>query len=85
MFYVYVLKSANDNKLYIGCTEALERRLIAHLNGEALATRGRRPLKLIYYEAYASKSDALARERNLKLYSNAYSQLKRRIHKSIDS
>lgn len=61
-YYVYVLLSEKDNKLYIGYTTDLERRLIEHENGESPSTKHRRPLKLIFYEAYLHQQDALRRE-----------------------
>ena len=66
MYYVYVLKSMKDNKLYIGYTGDLKRRVNEHNNGESISTKSRRPLKLIYYEACLSKKDALHREKYLK-------------------
>ena len=58
MYYVYVMKSIKDGKLYTGSTTNLEERLEAHVQGSVLATKGRRPLKLIYYEAFLNKTDA---------------------------
>ena len=66
MYYVYVLQSEKDKLLYIGFTENIESRLIRHNSGESASTKFRRPLKLIFYEAYAVKSDALRRERYFK-------------------
>ena len=66
MFYVYVLQSQLDQGLYIGYTDNLKRRLSEHNSGSALATAPRKPWKLIYYEAYCLKDDALGRERFLK-------------------
>jgi len=64
--YVYVLQSSQDEGFYIGFTGDLARRFEQHNNGESKATRFRRPLKLIYYEAYLLSDDAQARERFLK-------------------
>ena len=83
MFYIYVLKSLVDQKLYIGYTEDLRRRLKEHNNGENISTKHRRPFELIYYEGYKDKKDALKRERNLKHFKNSYSQLKKRIENSM--
>lgn len=65
MFYVYIL-FCNDRKLYIGFTRNLKKRITVHKTGGVKSTRNRRPLKLVYYEAYLSKSDAEAREVYLK-------------------
>ncbi len=66
MFYVYVLQSQRDTGLYIGYTNNLKHRLRQHNSGESKATSYRRPLKLIYYEAYLAKKDAEGREQFLK-------------------
>ncbi len=60
--YVYVLQSKKDNKFYIGLTNNLKRRIRQHSNGEVVSTKGRRPLKLIFYEAYIEEKDAVRRE-----------------------
>jgi len=62
MFFVYVLQSLKDQKLYIGYTRDLEKRLSQHNNGEVASTKPRTPLKLIFYEAYLNQKDALRRE-----------------------
>lgn len=66
MFYVYILKSSVDHKLYTGYTGNLKKRLIEHRSGNVESTKNRRPLELIYYEAYTDKTSALVREKFLK-------------------
>jgi putative endonuclease len=66
MFYTYVLKSENDGKLYIGYTDNLKRRFEEHNNGQVESTKGRRPFKLIYYEACLEKQKAVSREKYFK-------------------
>ena len=66
MYYVYVLKSLKDGNLYKGSTRDLKARVERHNNGQVTATKNRRPLKLIYYEAYTAKLDAVRRERLIK-------------------
>ena len=66
MFYVYILISKKDNKLYTGYTEDLRKRFEKHNNGFVKATKNRRPLELIYYEAYQGEEDAKRRELYLK-------------------
>jgi len=83
MYYVYTLKSLKDRKLYIGYTSDLRKRFKQHLDGKVQSTRGRRPLVLAYYEAYKSKEDAKEREKQLKHFGKSYSQLKRKIRRSI--
>lgn len=65
MYYVYLL-SLNNGSTYTGFTNNLKRRLREHQTGQATSTKNKRPLQLIYYEAYISKTDAAARELYLK-------------------
>ena len=83
MFYVYVLKSIKDGKAYIGSTPDLKKRLSQHNSGMVASTKPRKPLELVYYEAYKSHRDARRRESNLKLKSRAYEQLRKRIEDSL--
>ncbi|HLB32555.1 MAG TPA: GIY-YIG nuclease family protein [Patescibacteria group bacterium] len=66
MYYVYVLESQRDNKLYIGSTPDLKKRFDKHRRGKVFSTKGRLPLKLIFYECYLEKEDALRREKYFK-------------------
>jgi putative endonuclease len=66
MFYTYVLESLKDRKLYVGYTDDLKQRFSEHSNGRVDATKNRRPLKLVYYEACLSRHLALRRERYFK-------------------
>ena len=52
--------------LYTGRSDDLKRRIEEHGLGKVTATKNRRPLKLIFYEAFSCKSDAIRRERYLK-------------------
>ncbi|PIU36882.1 excinuclease ABC subunit C [Candidatus Roizmanbacteria bacterium CG_4_8_14_3_um_filter_34_9] len=66
MFYTYVLRSARDNKLYIGSTSDLVTRKKFHDQGRVQSTKNRRPLVLIYYEACLTKEKAEKREKYFK-------------------
>ncbi|MDR4950274.1 GIY-YIG nuclease family protein [Neobacillus cucumis] len=60
--YFYVL-TCRDGSLYGGYTNDLKRRIEQHNEGKgAKYTRGRGPVKLTYYQAYDSKSEALKAE-----------------------
>ena len=83
MYYVYLLKSKKDNKLYIGFTNDLRKRIIEHNKGLNKSTKYRKPLLLIYYEAYFSLKDAQIREKKLKKFKNSYVELKKRIIHSL--
>ena len=66
MYYIYILKSLIDKKLYTGFSSNLRKRVREHELGNVDSTKNRRPLELIYYEAYKNKTDALKREKFLK-------------------
>ena len=69
MNYVYILR-CNDGTLYTGWTNDLINRVNIHNKGKgAKYTKARLPVKLVYYETYNSKRDALKREYEIKQYS----------------
>ena len=65
-FYLYVLRSIKDKKLYIGVSASPEKRLIEHNHGKNKSTKFRRPFNLIYTEVYNSKNLAYKREWEVK-------------------
>ena len=66
MYYVYILFSKKDKCLYTGSTANLKSRYSKHQKGFVKATKARRPLSLVYYEAYLYRKEALQREVYLK-------------------
>ena len=83
MFYVYLLQSRKDLKFYIGSTNDLKKRFKEHSEGKVFSTRPRRPLDLIYYEAYKTESGARKREKSLKYRGRARAQLLKRITEGL--
>ncbi|MDO5136374.1 MAG: GIY-YIG nuclease family protein [Eubacteriales bacterium] len=67
MNYTYMVQCA-DKTLYTGWTNCLEKRLRAHNGGKGGAryTRTKRPVKLVYYEGYRTKEEAMRREYAIK-------------------
>lgn len=70
-FYVYICRCV-DNTLYTGITTNLMRRILEH-NGKGDAekkgakyTRMRRPVKLVYTQIYANRSEASKEEYRIK-------------------
>lgn len=60
--YTYIVK-CSDETLYTGWTNNLEKRLEAHNSGKgAKYTKTRRPVKLVYFEEYDTKQEAMKRE-----------------------
>lgn len=83
MYYVYVLKSLKDGKIYTGFSSDLKCRYLEHCSGLVKSTKNRRPLKLIYYQAFDSEIDAINEEKYLKSGSKARNALKLRIKDSL--
>ena len=66
MNYVYILK-CSDGSLYTGWTIDLKKRLEVHNSGAgAKYTKGRLPVKLVYYEEFDSRVEAMSREWHIK-------------------
>lgn len=66
MNYVYLLRCADDT-LYCGWTTNLEHRIRVHNSGRgAKYTRSRTPVKLVYFEEFEDRQEALSREWHLK-------------------
>ena len=67
MNYTYIVQCA-DGTLYTGWTNCLQKRLKAHNEGKAGAkyTRSKRPVKLVYYEGFETKEEAMRREYAIK-------------------
>lgn len=68
MWYTYVIQSLKDSKYYIGMTGNLEQRIVKHNAGATNCTRYRGPWKLVYFEQFQTKTEALKRERKIKSY-----------------
>ncbi|NBC88767.1 MAG: GIY-YIG nuclease family protein [Alphaproteobacteria bacterium] len=70
-FHAYLLR-CNDGSYYAGHTDDLETRLAQHRSG-ALGgyTAKRRPVTLVWSEAFASRDEAFAAERRIKGWNRA--------------
>ncbi len=66
MFFIYIIQSLKDNSFYTGYTSDLKLRLEFHNNGKSTYTAKKSPWKLVYYEKFDNKSDAIKREKFLK-------------------
>ncbi len=65
-YFIYILKSEATGSSYVGHTSNLEKRVFEHNSGKSLSTKGKRPWKLVYKEAYTTRSGAVSRERYFK-------------------
>lgn len=64
--YTYILE-CRDGTYYTGWTTDIDRRLAAHNSGHgAKYTKSRRPVKLVYYEVFGTKEEAMSREYSIK-------------------
>ncbi len=79
MWFTYVLRSHVDNGYYIGFTGDIQKRIIEHQDGSVDSTKNRRPIELIYYEAYAEEAMARQRESKLKQFGSSYVGLLKRL------
>jgi putative endonuclease len=66
MFHVYVLRSAATGRRYVGSCEHVNERLRRHNAGQSKATRHGVPWQLIHSESFATRSEALRKERCFK-------------------
>ncbi len=66
MYYTYLLE-CSDKTLYCGYTTDLRKREAAHNAGRgAKYTKPRLPVRIVYYEEFGSKSEAMKRECSIK-------------------
>jgi len=65
--YVYIVKCSDDT-FYIGYARDVSKRINEHntTNKGAKYTRGRRPVKLVFYDSFKTRSEALKYEHALK-------------------
>ncbi len=78
-YVVYFLRSQKDDKLYIGKTNNLDRRIAEHRQGQVSSTKARRPLILLGYETCQTEQETLELER---IYKKGYKreELRRRFN-----
>ena len=65
-YFTYILLT-EQNTLYCGYTDDVEKRFQAHLEGKgAKYTRSHKPIKIVYQKEFETKSDAMKEERRIK-------------------
>lgn len=65
-YYTYMLL-CGDGSLYTGWTNDLRKRLAAHQSGNgAKYTRSHEPVRLVWYQNFGSRSQAMRREAEIK-------------------
>ena len=64
--FTYIVE-CSDHTLYTGWTNDLEKRIEAHNTGKgAKYTKTRRPVRLVYFETFATEEEAMSREYHIK-------------------
>ena len=71
MNFTYIVECA-DGSLYCGWTNDLKKRIKDHNAGNgAKYTKSRLPVKLVYYETFDTKEEAMSREWHIKRMTRA--------------
>ncbi|MFO7844181.1 MAG: GIY-YIG nuclease family protein [Bacteroidales bacterium] len=65
-YIVYAIKSKCDNRIYVGFTNNLDKRLKEHNQGRTKSTKAYKPWVLIYTERVETREKARKREKYLK-------------------
>jgi len=65
-FYVYILQSLKDFSFCVGQCDDLDCRMSKHFDGMSKYTASKRPLRLIYFEVFRTRTEALKREKEIK-------------------
>ena len=72
LYYVYILETTSNSgkkTFYTGYTSDLHRRINEHKNGTgARYCRGKKEIKLKYFETYSERTTAIKREKEIKSY-----------------
>ena len=66
MWYTYIIYSESIRKFYTGFTDNLNRRLERHNSGWGKFTSSGIPWRLVYFERFTSKTEAIKRENEIK-------------------
>ena len=70
MLFVYILESEKDNSFYIGQTDDLQKRLNFHNQGLSKYTSRKTLWRIVYFEKYNTRTEAIQREQFLKKQRN---------------
>ncbi len=83
MNYTYIVE-CKDKTLYTGWTNHLQKRIKTHNDGKgAKYTKSRLPVRLVYYEVYETKQEAMRREYEIKQLTRE--QKKKLIEKALSN
>lgn len=65
-FFVYILESEIDGRLYKGQTKDIDNRIKEHNSGKTKSTKAYKPWKLVYFETFETREEAVLREKYFK-------------------
>ena len=68
MFVTYILISLKTGKYYVGQTNDLEDRIRRHNSNYEVSTKGKGPWQIAHSEEFPTRSQAVARELEIKSY-----------------
>jgi putative endonuclease len=72
-FFVYILQSMKDFSFYVGQSNDLDYRVSKHNDGFSKYTSSKMPWRLVYFEMFETRKEALQREKEIKrMKSNKY-------------
>ncbi len=66
MYFVYILRNLTSGRHYTGHTADVTQRVGQHNHGITRSTKNRGQWQMLYQEEYASRSEAIKREKFLK-------------------
>lgn len=66
MFYIYIIYSKKADKYYVGQTDDIDSRLLAHLSGISKYTAIANDWILVYSESFETRKEAINRENEIK-------------------
>ena len=66
MYYAYVLKSLKFDFYYKGHCQNIEERLVQHNSGMTSSIKKYAPFKVVYFEEFESREEAIKREKYFK-------------------
>jgi len=65
-YYVYLIKSKTDGKIYAGFTTNIDNRMEQHNSGNSGYTKGKGIWELVWYSSFETRDKALAFEKYIK-------------------
>jgi putative endonuclease len=68
VYYLYILQSESTGRFYIGQTQNVPERLVYHNANYSKSLKNRGPWRLVFTQQFRTRSEAVRRERQIKLW-----------------